>query len=38
MVLDFITKNNLNTYLGFVENRALFFDGKNNTGILIYRH
>jgi len=26
----FYHKNNLNTYLGFVENRALFFDGKNN--------
>jgi hypothetical protein len=26
----FYFKNNLNTYLGFVENRALFFDGKNN--------
>tara|TARA_R100001510_G_C7645900_1_gene203218 strand:+ start:589 stop:1080 length:492 start_codon:yes stop_codon:yes gene_type:complete len=23
--------NNLNTYVGFVENRALFFDGKNNV-------
>ena len=22
--------NNLNTYVGFVENRALFFDGRNN--------
>ena len=29
MALDFI-KNNLNTYIGFVENRAIFFDGKNN--------
>jgi len=27
----FYYKNNLNTYLGFVKNRALFFDGKNNT-------
>ena len=26
----FYHKNSLNTYLGFVENRALFFDGKNN--------
>ena len=26
----FYTKNNLNTYIGFVENRAIFFDGKNN--------
>jgi hypothetical protein len=26
----FYEKNNLNTYIGFVENRALFFDGKNN--------
>ena len=26
----FYTKNSLNTYIGFVENRALFFDGKNN--------
>ena len=26
----FYTNNTLNTYLGFVENRALFFDGKNN--------
>tara|TARA_Y100000004_G_C8754397_1_gene343823 strand:+ start:84 stop:581 length:498 start_codon:yes stop_codon:yes gene_type:complete len=26
----FYYKNNLNTYIGFVENRALFFDGKNN--------
>ena len=26
----FYYKNNLNTYLGFVKNRALFFDGKNN--------
>jgi hypothetical protein len=26
----FYHKNNLNTYIGFVENRALFFDGKNN--------
>ena len=26
----FYFKNNLNTYIGFVENRALFFDGKNN--------
>jgi len=26
----FYYKNNLNTYLGFVENRAIFFDGKNN--------
>jgi len=27
----FYTNNKLNTYLGFVENRALFFDGKNNV-------
>jgi|TARA_R110000823_G_C15598073_1_gene465031 hypothetical protein len=27
----FYYKNNLNTYIGFVENRALFFDGKNNV-------
>ena len=27
----FYSKNNLNTYIGFVENRALFFNGKNNT-------
>ncbi len=27
----FYSKDNLNTYLGFVENRALFFDGKNNS-------
>lgn len=26
----FYYKNNLNTYIGFVENRAIFFDGKNN--------
>lgn len=26
----FYYKNSLNTYLGFVENRALFFDGENN--------
>jgi|TARA_A100001011_G_C14151985_1_gene774385 hypothetical protein len=26
----FYHKNNLHTYIGFVENRALFFDGKNN--------
>ena len=26
----FFANNTLNTYLGFVENRALFFDGKNN--------
>lgn len=26
----FYTKNSLHTYIGFVENRALFFDGKNN--------
>ena len=26
----FYSKDNLNTYVGFVENRALFFDGKNN--------
>jgi len=26
----FYTKNNLHTYVGFVENRAIFFDGKNN--------
>ena len=26
----FYTKNNLNTYIGFVENRAIFFDGRNN--------
>ena len=26
----FYHKNNLNTYIGFVENRAIFFDGKNN--------
>tara|TARA_A100001391_G_scaffold75052_2_gene48649 strand:- start:3350 stop:3841 length:492 start_codon:yes stop_codon:yes gene_type:complete len=26
----FYTNNILNTYIGFVENRALFFDGKNN--------
>jgi hypothetical protein len=26
----FYTNNSLHTYLGFVENRALFFDGKNN--------
>jgi len=24
-------ENNLNTYIGFVENRAIFFDGKNNV-------
>jgi hypothetical protein len=27
----FYYKNKLNTYLGFVNNRALFFDGKNNV-------
>ena len=27
----FYHKNNLHTYLGFVENRALFFDGRNNS-------
>ena len=26
----FYTKNSLQTYIGFVENRAIFFDGKNN--------
>jgi len=26
----FYHKNSLHTYIGFVENRALFFDGKNN--------
>tara|TARA_R100001015_G_C4521657_1_gene90500 strand:+ start:107 stop:607 length:501 start_codon:yes stop_codon:yes gene_type:complete len=26
----FYHENNLNTYVGFVENRAIFFDGKNN--------
>jgi len=26
----FYTNYNLHTYIGFVENRALFFDGKNN--------
>jgi hypothetical protein len=26
----FYHQNNLNTYIGFVENRAIFFDGKNN--------
>ncbi len=26
----FYYKNELNTYIGFVENRAIFFDGKNN--------
>tara|TARA_R100000951_G_C2518767_1_gene142718 strand:+ start:71 stop:553 length:483 start_codon:yes stop_codon:yes gene_type:complete len=28
--IGFYHKNNLHTYLGFVENRALFFDGRNN--------
>tara|TARA_R100001591_G_scaffold117820_1_gene138262 strand:+ start:870 stop:1358 length:489 start_codon:yes stop_codon:yes gene_type:complete len=27
----FYYKNKLNTYLGFINNRALFFDGKNNV-------
>jgi hypothetical protein len=27
----FYTKKKLHSYIGFVENRALFFDGKNNT-------
>lgn len=27
----FYTKNQLHSYIGFVENRALFFDGKNNV-------
>ena len=26
----FYTKNQLHSYIGFVENRAIFFDGKNN--------
>ena len=26
----FYHKDNLHTYIGFVENRAIFFDGKNN--------
>ena len=26
----FYTNNSVHTYIGFVENRALFFDGKNN--------
>ena len=26
----FYHKNDLNTYVGFVENRAIFFDGRNN--------
>jgi len=27
----FYTKKQLHSYLGFVQNRAIFFDGKNNT-------
>jgi len=27
----FYTKKQLHSYIGFVQNRALFFDGKNNV-------
>ena len=34
----FYYKNKLNTYLGFDENRALFFDEEKITFIQIYKH